>query len=626
MTPSWPTPRRGPAPGRDRRARWFDRRSRPRPAERPLQAGRLGRFALPLALVLVAGCDDGGPTPSPTPNPVQQVELAAPRTAIHVGETMQLTAVARNAQGVPVPGPGFQWASSDTLVARVSNAGLVTAVAPGSAAIRATTAGRFGQVEVGVTAPPAPPPPVPVLASLSPVQVLERSGELDLVVQGTDFQPESRVLWNGVPVPTTFVTGTRLVARVPAAYTGQPLEAGISVETISGNGPGAFPRSEPVTFRVLPRPLASVRLDVAGNHLFFGQLLDHDIVMRNDLGEAVIRPGLVLFSGDESVVGFDWMGHLRGRSAGSTSLRATVGELSAEVNLTVGPPPARFLAVEAWPDGVPELFVLEFDPVGSQLTRFERILPRGTRAAEPSVSSDGSRIAFAGTAEDGSVNVWTVRRDGTDLRRLTNDAFRADQPAWSPDGSRLAFRTFRRGLPEIWVMNADGTHSRPLLGGPTMIPEEENHFPAWLPDGRRIVFSRGFGAERTLHVARVDQGVPAAHLTELVRIPGYHAERPSPAPEGGYLVFEARDRDTGEVRILMTSTVNGAMLFPLNPPSAGIRRPALLGGDWVAAIGPNGMESPFGPTLRIQELNGPRVSIPVPSWAGRIESVALGGR
>jgi hypothetical protein len=591
------------------------------------QTPRLLRY-LPVALALVAlvGCEDSDPTTPTGPDPVQQVEVGVPLPSIHIGDTMRVWAVARNATGTVVEGVVFVWSSSDTLVAQVSASGLLSAVAPGTATIRASASGRSGAVAISVTEPPALPPPVPVLGTLAPVEVLERSGELDLVVEGADFRAGSRVLWNEVPLATTFVSETRLVARIPEALVGQPLQAAISVETVTASEAGAYPRSGSLPFGVLPRPLASVHLHVAGNHVFSGQVLEYDIVMRNDLGEEVSRPGLGLHLGDESVLGYHWTGNLVGRAPGSTTLRASVGGLSSEVVITVGQAPVRSLVVVVRLEGIPELFLLDFGRLGSQAPRFERILPAGTRAAEPAVSPDGSRIAFAGTAADGSVDVWTVRIDGTDLRRLTKDGFRADQPAWSPDGSQLAFRSFRRGIPEIWVMNGDGTDPRPLLANPTMIPEEENHHPAWLPDGKSLVFSRGFGVELALQVARVDQGIPVPQATELLRIPGFDAQRPAPAPDGGYLVFETRDRVTEEVRIRMASAGNGELLHPLNPPAPGVRRPALLGGDWLAALGPSGLEGHTVPTLRMQELNGMRLSIPVPSWIGRVEGVAVAGR
>lgn len=580
---------------------------------------------LALALVALVGCGDSEPTTPSGPDSIRQVEVGVPLPSVLVGDTMRAWAVARNAGGAVVEGVVFSWNSSDTLLVRVSASGLLSAVAPGSATIRASASGRTGEVLISIAEPPAPPPPVPVLDALAPTEVLERSGELDLLVEGEDFRATSRVLWNEIPLATHFVSETRLVARIPEALVGQPLEAAIVVESVAAAGAGGHPRSRTGVFRVLPRPLASVQLHTAGNHAFSGQILEYDIVMRNDLGEKVFRPGLGFSIGDDSVLGYDWMGNLLGRAPGTTTVRASVGALSSEVAITVGTAPVQRLVVVARPHGVPELFLLDFGRLGSQPPSLDRILPAGTRAAEPAVSPDGSTIAFAGTADDGSVNVWRVGVDGTDLRRLTNDAFRADQPAWSPDGSQLAFRSFRRGIPEIWVQRADGSNPRPLLANPTSIPGEESHYPAWLPDGKSLVFSRGFGAELALHVARVDEGIPVSRVTELLRIPAFHAERPAPAPEGSHLMFEARDRGTGEVRILMASTRNGELLHPLNPPPAGVQRPAPLVGDWFAATGPRGLEGHAVPTLRIQELNGMRLSIPVPSWIGRVEGVAGAG-
>jgi hypothetical protein len=585
--------------------------------------------AVLLAFAVLAGCGDSDPMPPNGPDPVRQVEVGVPLPSFHVGDTMQVSAVARNAAGTVIPGVAFTWSSSDTLVARVSASGLLSAVAAGTATIRASASGRTGEAAISVTEPPAPPPPVPVLGALAPTEVLERSGDLDLVLEGEDFRPGSRVLWNETPLATTYVNETRLVARVPAAFVGQPLQAAISVETVPASQVGVSPRSATRPFRVLTRPLASLQLQAAGNHVFSGQLLEYDVVIRNDLGEEVSQPGIGFSIGDEAVLGYHWMGGFVGRTPGTTTLRASVGNLSSEVMLTVGAAPVQRLVVVARPQGVPELFLIDFGQLGSQGPRFERILPAGTRAADPAVSPDGTRIAFAGTAADGSVNVWTVGIDGTDLRRLTNDVVRADQPAWSTNGTRLAFRSFRRGLPEIWIMNADGSDPRPLLANPTFIPEEESQHPAWLPDGRSLVFSRGFGAELSLHVARVDAGIPVPQVTELLRIPGFHVERASPAPGGGHMAFETRDRVTGEVRIRLASTGSGGTLHPLhplNPPAPGIQRPTLLGGDWLAALGPSGLDGYTVPTLRIQQLNGMRLSVPIPSWVGRVEGVALGAR
>ena len=62
----------------------------------------------------------------------------------------------------------------------------------------------------------------------------------------------------------------------------------------------------------------------------------------------------------------------------------------------------------------------------------------------PAWSPDGTRVAFLSTADLVRVHndVYTVRPDGSDLRRVTNDGL-VGSFDWSPDGRRIAFVSFR---------------------------------------------------------------------------------------------------------------------------------------------------------------------------------------
>lgn len=84
---------------------------------------------------------------------VASVELSPDPAAVQVGEMLQLTATALDAEGEPVD-VMVEWSSTQAAVATVDSSGLVTGVTDGAATIRATAPnGVYGELEVTVTAP-----------------------------------------------------------------------------------------------------------------------------------------------------------------------------------------------------------------------------------------------------------------------------------------------------------------------------------------------------------------------------------------------------------------------------------------------------------------------------------------
>ena len=55
----------------------------------------------------------------------------------------------------------------------------------------------------------------------------------------------------------------------------------------------------------------------------------------------------------------------------------------------------------------------------------------------PRWSPDGEWVAFF-SDRSGTLQIWKIRRDGSDLRQLTEVQPGASLLAWSPDGSRIA--------------------------------------------------------------------------------------------------------------------------------------------------------------------------------------------
>jgi len=85
--------------------------------------------------------------------PVASVTVDPTTVSLTTGGTQQITATPRDAQGNALAGRVVTWESQNTNVATVSAAGVITAVAPGTTTVTATSEGKVGTVTVTVTAP-----------------------------------------------------------------------------------------------------------------------------------------------------------------------------------------------------------------------------------------------------------------------------------------------------------------------------------------------------------------------------------------------------------------------------------------------------------------------------------------
>ena len=106
---------------------------------------------------------------------------------------------------------------------------------------------------------------------------------------------------------------------------------------------------------------------------------------------------------------------------------------------------------------------------------------------EPAFSPDGSQIAFRSERDGGGI--FLMGATGESARRLT-DAGRS--PAWSPDGTEIVYSTEtiqpfypygRAGFGELWAVKVDSGEKRRLTSAPIDAVQ-----PSWSPHGHRIAF------------------------------------------------------------------------------------------------------------------------------------------
>ncbi|MCL4260980.1 MAG: serine/threonine-protein kinase [Anaerolineales bacterium] len=164
------------------------------------------------------------------------------------------------------------------------------------------------------------------------------------------------------------------------------------------------------------------------------------------------------------------------------------------------------------------------------------------------------QIAFA-SDRSGIPQIYIINTDGTDVRPLTDMSEGACQPVWSPDGSLLVFVSPCRVRSEfyqsitarssLYAVNPDGTELRSL----TITPGSDFD-PAWSPDGRRIAFASERDGQKEIYALTVASGTVVRLTTSAS---GVDNMQPSWSPDGKWIVYTVKR--LGAYQIWMMSDV-----------------------------------------------------------------------
>ena len=301
-----------------------------------------------------------------TPAAVATVGVSPAAPSVAVGQTLPLTATAKDSAGNVLSGRPVSWASSNGSVATVSGAGLVTGVAAGAATITATSEGKSGTATVTVTAPPTTVTKPGTVTDLRVASVTDTGVTLAFteVTNGSggaasyDIRsvPGNTLTWGaGAPSVSrgtcaTPVAGTTVGAQRTCTVLGLAGSTAYSFQLVAFRGTlkvnavfGAL--SDVVTgttAAAAARPVATVSVSPATASVPVGGTVQLSATPKDSLGRALTGLAVTWTRSNAGVASVSATGLVTGVGAGTATITATSGGKSGTATVTVTaqqPPP-----------------------------------------------------------------------------------------------------------------------------------------------------------------------------------------------------------------------------------------------------------------------------------------------
>jgi len=204
--------------------------------------------------------------------------------------------------------------------------------------------------------------------------------------------------------------------------------------------------------------------------------------------------------------------------------------------------------------------------VGRDGKDLRRLTHYNTYTAEGVLSPNGKRIVFT-SLKDGDLDIYTMNVDGTDVKQLTTSPGYDGGPWWSPDGTKIVYRAYHPTDPtelqtyrdllkqhmirpnkmEIFTMNADGSDQKQI----TRLGGA-NFGPSWAPGGRQIIFSSNHVSPRSGNFDLYLINLDGSGLTQITNSPVFDGF-PMFSPDGKKLLWASNRNDAkeGETNLFM---------------------------------------------------------------------------
>jgi uncharacterized protein YfaP (DUF2135 family)/uncharacterized protein YjdB len=272
-------------------------------------APRLPRVVL---AALLAGCAAADTTGNPLVPRAAVANVAVSPPAVGPlarGGTVGLTALVRDGRGNPLLDRPVTWNSANPTVATVSATGVVTAFAPGTTAVTATSEGVIGSAVVTVREPSA------VVVSITPQAVTLNPGTVAML---------SVQIAGGDPTPTlaSCVSGASSVASVSVSGSHCTVTAvGSGSTTITAATSAGQSASAVVTVTQLPSALGQLTVSPATATLSIGQTIQ--LVPNPNAAGAAVNVLFGYTSSNSTIASTNAQGAITAHSLGTASITVT---------------------------------------------------------------------------------------------------------------------------------------------------------------------------------------------------------------------------------------------------------------------------------------------------------------
>lgn len=287
---------------------------------------RLLRMAGVIALAALGACQELNVTAVR----VGQVEITPKTASVLVGQTRQLSATVKDADGHELKGRAVDWSSESATIAEVDANGMVRALAPGTAVIRAAVEGRAGEATITVTRPAV----ASVLVSPSAV-TLERG-------ETAQFQAEAKA-GDGSVIPgltAAWTSGNTAVASVDANGVATAITFGET--TISATIEGVMGEA---SLTVLVDPIDSIEIIPSAFTVAVSDTVRLRAVARARDGVELPGRQILWSTSNPQLATVSTDGLVTGLSEGSATITASAEGRTADATAEVIPAPVASVEV-----------------------------------------------------------------------------------------------------------------------------------------------------------------------------------------------------------------------------------------------------------------------------------------